>query len=533
MSTKNLVTTLNGNFKNIKMSKMLTIHSQKEIYNYFILPSSKFSWIWTILSIIFMIYIFLSVPFVISFNKISSFIIIIDLLQCLFFTIDIYLNIKYFSIEINGILIKDWKEFSSIYFDSKFKWDFLSTIPIGIIIYGITKHNQISTFLRLLYFLKFQKFTHLIQKFIGIIEFIVDYRFSSNFIRMIKTIIVVWYFGHLASCILCYIGNQELYHENSWLEENSIEHLTSFQIYLRGYLWAMYTIITVGYGSIQLITNKERLVAVFIMLFGAILCDAGVIAVLSSLINQSDTQSSNTRRNREAIILFCKSNQFIESLTDKIISYYEYLSNELNDNNECEDWKYLPKPLMLEFIQMKSFDVLCSLYLLDIDSSEHKLGFVYSIIRTITPTLAIPGQILLQMGDIDIYILRKGKVYTRYFGIDEFEIPHRDYFQEGEVLSYEGRLFTTNTISPGKLVNITINSLQEVSITQPLLSLSRFNKSTLYYTRLNCGASKTRTSSKYCNSRMIVNWNESFTFRVPRAVTSLQLTIHNDKKIEV
>jgi CRP-like cAMP-binding protein len=556
-STQHLAHTLNENLKNSKMTKMLTTICSKENYGYYITPTSLLSRVWTVSILLLMSYALLSIPYCIAFADMSPPILLFDSIQSLFFMIDIYLNIRYFSIEVNGILIKDWKNFSHLYLDSPhLKYDLLATLPLPLLVYAITADTHTATALRLLYiFHYFHKFEIHSQRFVGIIESYFDYRFSSNFLRMVMMVLLVWYFGHIASCILCFIG--KISTEYSWLDANNFRNMSAMKIYLRGYLWAMYTIITVGYGSIQLVTNIERIFAVCIMLSGAILCDAGVTAVLSSLIAQTDKQNAMTRRSKQALLSFSQSNQLPDSFKDKISSYFHYLSNELDDCVEIDDYKYLPKPLYHELIQAKCYDALCSLCLIDLESSEHRLGFVYSMIRYMVPTLAIPGQILLQVGDETntIHILRRGKVYTRYYsgdgnggGGNGIGSSTRDYFQEGEALCHEERLHTTNAISPGKLVQITLGSLQSVSISnqEPHSFTSRVTQqspasfpflsaagSATFYTKLSCGARKARSSNKSSNSKMMIKWNESFTFHVPRAVTCLQITIYDDKLREV
>ena len=52
----------------------------------------------------------------------------------------------------------------------------------------------------------------------------------------------------------------------------SLPHIVHYnnvtQVYLRAYYWAAYTVITVGYGSISLVTNSERILAMAAMTIG-------------------------------------------------------------------------------------------------------------------------------------------------------------------------------------------------------------------------------------------------------------------------
>lgn len=80
------------------------------------------------------------------------------------------------------------------------------------------------------------------------------------------------------------------------------------------------------------------------------------------------------------------------------------------------------------------------------------------------------------MGGLDIHILRRGKAYARLAGQTRLETGdsdggfggkgrrprRRDYFLEGEALCREGRLNTTAAMSPGKLVTVTLCSLESI-----------------------------------------------------------------------
>ena len=54
-----------------------------------------------------------------------------------------------------------------------------------------------------------------------------------------------------------------------------------------------------GYGSVPCNTIAERIFAMMAMIVGAVICDAGITAVLTSLISNKDEQAgTNNRRIR-------------------------------------------------------------------------------------------------------------------------------------------------------------------------------------------------------------------------------------------
>ena len=53
---------------------------------------------------------------------------------------------------------------------------------------------------------------------------------------------------------------------------------------------------TVGYGSVRIISNGERIFAMIVMCVGAVICDAGITAVLTSIIAANDHQIGTNSR---------------------------------------------------------------------------------------------------------------------------------------------------------------------------------------------------------------------------------------------
>jgi hypothetical protein len=51
--------------------------------------------------------------------------------------------------------------------------------------------------------------------------------------------------------------------------------------YLRSLFWSLYTITTIGYGSVPMLTIPERVFAMIVMAIGCIVCDAGLTAKIS------------------------------------------------------------------------------------------------------------------------------------------------------------------------------------------------------------------------------------------------------------
>mmetsp|Transcript_50913 Transcript_50913/g.61288 ORF Transcript_50913/g.61288 Transcript_50913/m.61288 type:complete len:119 (+) Transcript_50913:658-1014(+) len=106
--------------------------------------------------------------------------------------------------------------------------------------------------------------------------------------------------------------------------------------YLQSCYWSLYTVTTVGYGSVPIISNGERIFAMIVMCVGAVICDAGITAVLTSIIAANDHQAGTNSRRIECSKQYMKSNSIPTTLCKKIISFYNYADTELRNVNEEE-----------------------------------------------------------------------------------------------------------------------------------------------------------------------------------------------------
>lgn len=58
------------------------------------------------------------------------------------------------------------------------------------------------------------------------------------------------------------------------------------------YFWAVYTVATVGYGTVPVPTDGLRILAMASQIIGSVLCNAGFAAVITAAIEESDRQVS-------------------------------------------------------------------------------------------------------------------------------------------------------------------------------------------------------------------------------------------------
>jgi CRP-like cAMP-binding protein len=421
-STNHAVTTFSANMKHAKMIKMMAPTMTESLKKEFVfMPQSLFCKIWYTIYCILLLYFAFSVPFFIAFgfktNGVWRTAVTLDAISIVFFGVDVFLNLFYFAVEHHGKIVASPPQFRSLYMKEDFLWDLAAVFPLAWFGLFLSSRSYFA-FFRVPYLIRLRSIRAVFGKLVAFIETKLGIRFPDTLTRILRAVSMVWYFGHVVCCLFYLIGRLEARDDHaSWLEENNLLVGTpSMEAYVWGYLWSMYTITTVGYGNISVPSTTERIVAIGVMITGAILCDAGVAAVLGSVVDSRDRRSGAVKRQVDATRAFCLTfaQSISEALSSQALHYFQYLSHNLGDENEGCDVTLLPPPIWMSLKCEASFKALCkaniSSYLnLGIGDAVLKHGCIYTIIRYFEAYLSYPGQVL----DTDsghLFVLRRGKI---------------------------------------------------------------------------------------------------------------------------
>ena len=158
------------------------------------------------------------------------------------------------------------------------------------------------------------------------------------------------------------------------------------------------------------------------MAIGAVICDAGITAVLTSIISNKDHQAGTNNRRVQCSKRFMISNCFKIDLQNRVLDFYSYADGELQNINENEILRDLSTSLKNEVISYFCFESLKTSNIFR-GFSE---GAIATLINGMTSYLAIPGEKLSEIGKpcSAIYILQRGSVQnTDAFGIKHYCVP--------------------------------------------------------------------------------------------------------------
>ena len=150
--------------------------------------------------------------------------------------------------------------------------------------------------------------------------------------------------------------------------------------------------------------------AVVGMLTGSVLCDAGITAILSSIVNAMDASAGQASAWAQVVAKYVKNRSLPFDLEQKIFGYFIYMhltEHNMDESAALADQPRAIKRKLLEdicFQGMKSFPTL----------APYKPGFIKSACHCMVPYLALPTEILINKGSAadKIFLIVRGKVHV-------------------------------------------------------------------------------------------------------------------------
>ena len=193
---------------------------------------------------------------------------------------------------------------------------------------------------------------------------------------------------------------------SNWLIEDDMVDENARRRYLRSFYWALYTTSTIGYGSVGVISIAERLFAMMAMVVGAVVCDAGITAVLTSIIINRDHQASTNSRRIQCSKCYMTSNYVPRDVQDRALDYYSYTDTKLQNIDESSFLQDLSPSMRGQILSHFCFQPLRSSSL----CKEFSDGAVMSLVKTMKPYIAIPGERIVEIGKESdaVYVIQRG-----------------------------------------------------------------------------------------------------------------------------
>lgn len=407
------------NLQSSKMGKMMTTSKETGIPSSVILPDSNFRFVWDLTCFVSTIIFSFTIPYHFSFSNQAVGLVAFTLDTCIdmFFILDVIARLHYFAIIRDGFIISEANAFRIHYLENDFWIDLISVSPISTISYisGLRRGTIYAT-CRICQGLRIRHFGSYLETIVDTVSSRTRFTIFTAAVRLVQIFFLVLFMCHWFACIYHYLGEKDT---NSWLSEDGSVNESNMFLYFRSFYWSLYTVTTIGYGSIPVITNVERVFAMIVMASGAVICDAGITAILTSIISIRDQQSGTNARRIQCSKAFMESNHINKEIQEQVLDYFRYVDDELENITEKDILDDLSPNLKADVLNHFCFSSLSSIY----KFRDMSTGAMNSVVKLLEPYVAIPGEHLSRINEESdyIYILKRGAASsTDNSGMHEF-----------------------------------------------------------------------------------------------------------------
>ena len=240
----------------------MTLFSKNKYFGV-IHPYNTWKLLWDLLIFLMIVVLIFYIPLSLSFdlnlinNEIHTVIYILLL-------IDMFLemNTLYFHY---GTEMRNRKQIVTNYFKTYFFPDLISMISIVF-------PGKFVGFLNfeILFFLKILSLKKISKKITNRFQFNYKWKGIKDLLILFFVIIFI---AHLAACVWYYVGSfsSQEYGSQTWIKTLKLVDKDWSVQYMSAFYWSIVTVMTVGYGDITPENSSERLVCLFVILFGGMI----------------------------------------------------------------------------------------------------------------------------------------------------------------------------------------------------------------------------------------------------------------------
>ena len=406
-----------------KMAMMLMLDDNvEEKKDLVYLPDSDFKRLWDLFLLLCCTTNFMFIPLRVAFFgvglKNETFELVwmaVGAMLDIVFMIDIFCSTKLFAVVDEGLLITKRYRFRRLYMRTRFKFDLLACIPADLVFWLATGGSATARSVALV---RCARFIHL-GRLPGLLQSAVDYleehgvRLKAGVWHLAKMSFFIIITTHFYACFIYYLAVLEgLDEEKSWTSGTALEdeNLDLYSRYSVCLYWSAYTITLVGFGDVTLKSNAEMVFAIIAMLTGSVLCDAGITAIMSSLVQATDESAGQAQAWNKVIGKYVRRRNIPQKTQEQILGFFvhKHLSeHDLDEEKVLNEQSRAVKTKLLKaicFQGMRKFPTL----------KEYADGFVKSICYGMVPYLALPTEILIAEGEVcdRVFLIVRGTVHV-------------------------------------------------------------------------------------------------------------------------
>lgn len=339
---------------------------------YLILPQNPIKIFWDFIILTFIILQGFYVPLLIAFDfKIPTEFIYFDVSVSCSLLLDIILNFNTGFLK-KGACVMNRNLIMKHYLKTWFFIDIISCFPYEWIINqslfskegyedpdkNWTKATKLIRVIRIGRLLRIVKLVKLmkVKFYLYKIEDYLNSEFIGNVITAFRIIIVIFFIAHWNACVW-YFFTKNFIEGETWLNKVIFSEYTQGETYIFSLYWSMYTMISVGYGDIKLVSTIERILAIFSMVIASGLFGY-LVGQASSIIQKETMRASQYSELRFNLNLIMTKYKVPKELKNRIRKYIEYTyERHWNTQKEIDIINSLSYPLREEISHIINWPV--------------------------------------------------------------------------------------------------------------------------------------------------------------------------------
>ena len=216
------------------------------------------------------------------------------------------------SFERNGIIVKDRRLIVRRYLRGWFWLDLFANLPF-LVMSGMHHNLPLVTMLPLLRLPQLWRITARWED----IQLL-----NTAVLRMLRYSSSIMLITNWIACLWLWVGLRD-FSPQGWIQRLELARDDFFDLYLHSLYWTVTTLATVGYGDITPKTRIEIILAIGMMIVGALLY-AFVVGNVVSILNQLDGGRSDYRKRQSAIADFLGHNGVDQDTITRVRRFNDY-----------------------------------------------------------------------------------------------------------------------------------------------------------------------------------------------------------------
>ncbi|DAZ94984.1 TPA: hypothetical protein N0F65_000616 [Lagenidium giganteum] len=283
-------------------------------------PHGRFRLVWDVVSIFFIFYNALSLPFQASFDSITddddtAFDSFLDM----FFGTDILLTFNT-AVEMQGSIRYNRRIAAMQYLKSWFLVDAVAAFPYAHIVSAVSGDTKLRRSLKLLRLIRLLRLLRISRIFRRIQNAIF---IRSTLSALLKYLLLVMFLAHWFSCLFHAVGQAHIDEDDNWVRINNLtdRYCNKWDRYVAALYFSVMTLATIGYGDISGTNPDERLISIVFMVVGGGVFAYGITNIVE-LVSSLTVVETRFREKMDEVNEYMEARELPIKLRMEIREFY-------------------------------------------------------------------------------------------------------------------------------------------------------------------------------------------------------------------